>query len=129
VLGPQASGQASTTTSLALTATALAPSTIYYYRLTAMSLEGTTEAQGTFTTSTAPTTPPTIEQPTTPPLLTTPNTSFPTTEKTTKLTPPLTSQQKLTKALHACHKTKNKTKRVKCEKQAHHQYPTKPKNK
>jgi hypothetical protein len=94
-----------------------------------MSLEGTTEAQGTFTTSTAPTTPPTIEQPTTPPLLTTPNTSFPTTEKTTKLTPPLTSQQKLTKALHACHKTKNKTKRVKCEKQAHHQYPTKPKNK
>jgi phosphodiesterase/alkaline phosphatase D-like protein len=129
VLGPQASGQASTTTSLALTATALAPSTIYYYRLTATSLEGTTEAQGTFTTSTAPTTPPTIEQPTTPPLLTTPNTSFPTTEKTTKPTAPLTNQQKLTKALHACHKTKNKTKRVKCEKQAHHNYPTKPKKK
>jgi phosphodiesterase/alkaline phosphatase D-like protein len=124
-LQTQAAGETTTPTILTLTATGLAPSTLYYYRITATSPNGPSNtAEGTFTTTPTTTPTPPITQPTTPPLLPTPTTPFPTPPKPT---PPLTNQQKLTKALKTCHKDHSKTKRTKCEKQARHKYPIKKK--
>jgi hypothetical protein len=91
----------------------LLPSTTYHYRLVASNGGGTTYgADGTFTTAEYPAS---IIQET--PLIPLPKT---TTTKTTTKT--LTRAQKLAAALKACKKDKSKSKRAKCEKQAHKSY-------
>jgi hypothetical protein len=92
----------------------LQPGTTYHYRLLASNGGGTSYgADGTFTTAEYPAS---IIQET--PILGGPAKT--TTTKTT--TKRLTNAQKLTKALKACHKDKNKGKRKSCEKQARKSY-------
>ena len=125
-LQPEATGNTTTVTQLALTATSLSPATLYYYTLTATNANGTTETTGTFTTTPAPPATGPLTQPPTPQLLSTPTIAFPPNTPTTPPpTPKLTNKQKLAKALKTCHKQKNKHKRATCEKQAHKKYPTK----
>jgi phosphodiesterase/alkaline phosphatase D-like protein len=127
-LGPQATGDTNTPTTLTLTLTDLAPNTLYYWQLTATSLNGNPTITGTLTTPPAPTPTSPLNQPITPPLL---NIPPPPPTKTTPITPPptkLTNKQKLEKALKTCRKHKNKHTRTTCEAQAHHNNPTKTKN-
>jgi hypothetical protein len=100
----------------------LAPGTTYHYRLSASNADGTSYGQDmTFTT---PGVPSPILQPLTLPLLAVPDIAFPTESgATTKTqTKALTRAQKLAKALKACKKDKSKSKRAKCESQAHKRY-------
>lgn len=104
------------------TLTNLQPDTTYYYRLTATNNDGTTPgAPQAFTTLSLPyllATPPTLT-------LTFPANDLPTQEPTTHpKSKPLTNKQKLNKALKACHKLKNKTKRQHCEHTAKNKYKT-----
>jgi hypothetical protein len=128
-LQPAASGQANTTTPITIETSALTPGTRYYYKLTATNPSNTTNPttiEGTFTTAAPPPAPALATLP--PEIPFTPISQLDakeTQENKTITSHHLTNQQKLTKALKACRKTKNKHKRQTCEKQAHHKYPTK----
>jgi hypothetical protein len=117
----QAAGDIATPTPLTLTVTSLTPGTLYYYKLIASNLNGTSQPEGTFTTPAAPIPTSPIAQPLTPPLIGVPPITFPGPPKTTPHHKE-TKAEKLAKALKACRKTKNKHKRGICEKQAHKKY-------
>ncbi len=132
---PQAAGP--------ILATSLLPDTVYYYRLTAKTPFTTTYAtpQTLTTTSAPPTAPPTeppappllpspaapLTTPTTQPALTYPPIPFTTGTQTVTIheTPKLTPRQKLKKALAACKKDHNKTRRTKCQHTARQHNKTK----
>ncbi len=107
----------------------LQPATTYYYRITATNTDGTTHGtEQAFTTTALPnlfTIPPSA------PLITLPPITFPTETGPATNTPPkpLTTSQKLAKALKACKKDKKKHKRTTCEKQAKKKYAAKKKKK
>ncbi len=126
LLQPIATGQTTSTIPLTIQAENLTPGTLYYYKLTATNPNNTTSIEGAFATSTPPTTtlqtlPPTIPY--------TPIEQLDTKENNENKTPtthhPLTQQQQLNKALKACKKLKNKTKRHTCEQHAHKKYKPK----
>jgi hypothetical protein len=123
-LAPQAAGNTTTTTPLAVTISSLTPATTYYYQLTATNANGTTTSQGTTITLPAPPATGPLAQPPTPTLLATPNILIPGEPVTPPPPPKLTNKQKLANALKTCRKTKNKHKRHLCEKHAHHTHPT-----
>ena len=106
----------------------LAPGTTYHYRILATNEDGTTEGPDqSFTT--APVSSP-FTQPLAPPLIATPSSIvFPTAKGTVYTAKPLTNAQKLAKALKACKHDKKKSKRQRCEKQAHKKYPVAKKGK
>jgi phosphodiesterase/alkaline phosphatase D-like protein len=122
-LQPAQAGNTETPGALALTATNLTPGTLYSYRITADNPNGSTQTEGTFTTSPPP---PPAAQPQLPALI--PYTPIPqlNTKETLENKPTihLTNKQKLQKALKACHKHKNPHTRHTCEQHAHKQHPT-----
>jgi hypothetical protein len=124
LLQAEAFGNTAGVLPLTLTVGSLSPGTLYYYKLIATSLNGTSEPEGTFTTAPGPGTASSpLAQPPTPPLLAIPVIAFPaktgTTTKTT--TKALTRAQKLAAALKAC-RTKSKGKRAGCKRRARKQY-------
>jgi phosphodiesterase/alkaline phosphatase D-like protein len=125
--GLQASGETTGTIPLSLSVGALSPATVYYYRLIANNLNGSSEGQGAFTTASAP---PATMSPAAPALIPTLSISEldakeALEDKKLPSITPLTNTQKLTKALRACKKDKSKSKRVRCEKQARRKYGAK----
>ena len=127
-LGLQTAADTSTPETLNLTVGSLSPSTVYYYRLSATSSDGTVSPapEGSFTTSPGP---PAGATPGLPALIPyTPVSAINAKEeaenKKNSKPPALTNKQKLAKALVACHKDKKKSKRAKCERAAHKKYPT-----
>jgi phosphodiesterase/alkaline phosphatase D-like protein len=125
-LTPRIEGETTSTTPLALTAEALNPSSVYYYKLTATNQSGTSEPEGSFTTTPTPPPPPATTNPTTIPYTTITELNNKENQENHPHNTPLTLHQKLTKALKACKKQKNKHKRTTCEKHAHNKYnPTK----
>jgi hypothetical protein len=125
LLQAEAFGNTAGVLPLTLTVGSLSPGTLYYYKLIATSLNGTTEPEGTLTTAPGPGVSSPLTQPLTPPLLATPTTAFPTESGTTTTasTKPLTRAQKLAAALKTCRK-KSKGKRSGCERRARKQYAT-----
>jgi hypothetical protein len=104
-----------------LTLSGLQPSTTYFYRIVAMSIDGTSYGSSqSFTTSRLPYL---LTIPATPALITAPA-SVPAAEKAPSEPPnkPLTRAQKLRKALKACRADKSSTRRLKCEKVAKRKY-------
>lgn len=115
-------GSAATPTEVSLGLQNLAPASTYHYRMVAINSDGRTYgADRTFTTP-AYSNP--ITQPFTLPLIASPAIAFPTQTANTATGPakPLTNKQKLAKALKACHKKHNKSKRQACERQAKRKY-------
>ena len=97
----------------------LQPGTTYYYRAFAVNADGSAAGEWrSFTTAAFQS--PFTEGPASIPLLHIPG--EPQEKGSTK---PLTNSQKLAKALKACHKIKNKSKRAKCERTARGKYATK----
>jgi hypothetical protein len=123
LLQAEAFGNTAGVLPLTLTVGSLSPGTLYYYKLIATSLNGTSEPEGTFTTAPGPGASSALVQPLTPPLLAIPSIAFPTESGTTTTTTKkaLTRAQKLAKALKACMK-KPKRKRASCKKQAREKY-------
>jgi hypothetical protein len=126
LLQAEAFGNTAGVLPLTLTVGSLSPGTLYYYKLIATSLNGTSEPEGTFTTAPGPGASSPLTQPPTAPLLAIPPIAFPKEEKATT-TKTLTNAQKLANALKACKKDKPKKKRVTCEKQAKKKYAPKKK--
>ena len=121
LLQAEAFGNTAGVLPLTLTVGSLSPGTLYYYKLIATSLNGTSEPEGTFTTALGPGASSPLTQPPTPPLLTTPAIAFPAETKTT--TPKaLTNAQKLAKALKACRKDVRHAKKEQCERKARAKY-------
>jgi phosphodiesterase/alkaline phosphatase D-like protein len=125
-LQPITSGQATSETALSIPVGNLTPGTVYFYRLTASSANGTVEPEGAFTTVAGP---PPAAQPGLPALIPyTPVSQITAREeaenKKNSKPPALTNKQKLEKALKVCRKDKKKSKRAKCERAAHKKYPT-----
>lgn len=132
-------GEGAVLTPVNVSLAGLTPGVTYHYRLVAAGAGGDSYSlDATFTLY--PPAPPPGSNPFSPgqstptpfatlPLLSTP--TFPSVPTETAPSPPkpLTNAQKLAKALKACQKDKSKTKRVTCEKQAHHKYGTKTKAK
>ena len=124
LLGLQASGDTAGTMPLSLSVGALSPATVYYYRLIANNLDGSSEDQGSFTTSPAPAATALSAS------VLVPYASIAELDakealedrKIPALATPLTNAQKLTKALRACKRDRTRTKRAACEKQAHRKY-------
>ncbi len=122
-------GEASTPESIAHVLTGLPPDTTFHYRLVASNRSGTVYgADQTFTTPANPPEALTLTAPPSPALLPTllPVSAPPASggvlgAKEVKLT----KAQKLSKALKACKKDKNKSKRLSCEKTARKQYAAK----
>lgn len=125
LLQAEAFGNTAGVLPLTLTVGSLSPGTLYYYKLVATSLNGTSEPEGTFTTAPGPGASSPLTQPSTTPLLAIPAIAFPTeTGTTTKTTTKAqTRAQKLAAALKAC-RTKSKGKRAGCERRARKQYAT-----
>jgi hypothetical protein len=119
---PGDAGSGSVSVPLTFNLTGLEPGTVYHFRLTASSSNGTSsESDQTFTTASAPAgVLPVFAVPLSPPLLSFTGPAFPKESKTT--TPKsLTRAQKLANALKAC-KRKPKSKRAACVKQARKRY-------
>ena len=112
-------GAASETVSVTLNR--LQPGRTYYYRITATNADGTETGQPeSFTTPGFPTL---ISVPATRSLLAPLNIAFPKeTGSTGTTTKTLTKAQKLSKALKVCRKEKSRSKKAKCERQAHAKY-------
>jgi phosphodiesterase/alkaline phosphatase D-like protein len=123
LLALQTSGNTNSTTPVTLTLTtgALAPGSVYHYKLAATNPDGATEPEGTFTTN-----PPSTPTPqAAPPPIVPYNTIAQLNEKEAKEhkpTKPPTRHEQLQKALKHCKTIKNKHKRATCQKQAHHKY-------
>ena len=123
-LTTQATGNTTSPTAIGLSLTAqnLAPNTSYTYKLIATNPDGSTEHEGTFTTTPTTTlTPPNITTPPIPFLTPTQLANKENTEHHTTTKQP-TRHELLLKALKHCKTNKNKHKRTTCEKQAHHKY-------
>jgi hypothetical protein len=115
-------GSASTLTQITLGLQNLAPASTYHYRIVAINSDG--RIPGLDRTFTTPAYSNPITQPLTLPLIASPALAFPTETTNTGTGPakPLTNKQKLTKALKACHKKHNRSKRKACERQARKKY-------
>jgi hypothetical protein len=127
-----ASGDASVSTSLALSVGSLSPGTTYRYRLSAVNVNDAAEpvyAEGSFATAPLSAEAP-LTQPTAPPLLAIPRIAFPgeappsgyVVGAKTKLP---TNAQKLAKALAVCRRDRSSAKRTACDKAAHRRYAKK----
>lgn len=123
-LRPAVSGNTASAVQLTLSPTALTPGTIYYYSLIATGPDGTSEANGSFLTTTAP---PAAAMPSLPAFVP----SIPIADLDAKEAEEngtvhaviLTNKQKLAKALAACRKGKQNHKRAVCERQVRRRYP------
>lgn len=109
-----------TTEAVAATLTGLQPATTYYYRITAVSVDGVSEgAVQSFATEGLPSL---LTLPASPAVLpTVPNFNIPE-EGAAQGLVKLTTAQKLSKALKACRKDKMKSKRTQCERAARKKY-------
>jgi hypothetical protein len=128
---PVAAGNTSTPGTISLSAAGLAPSTTYYYVLSAQSSNGPSQATGQFTTAPAPASPAQPGLPTVIPAQTVQELDARETIelKSIHTHPAPTRTELLAKALKKCHKDHSKHKRAACEKQAHHRYGTSDKHK
>jgi hypothetical protein len=112
-----------------VTLSELQPGTTYYYRVTATNADGTVQGQPeSFATPAFPTL---ISPPASAPLVAALTIAFPTEEATSTTTTirKVTNAQKLAKALKACRKDKQHSKRAKCEASARQRYGAKRKKK
>jgi len=124
-LQPIAGGQATSVTPLSLSAGSLSPSTTYYYKLVAVGPDGTVEPEGSFTTAPGPAGAASGSLPALIPYqsIAELDAKEAKEDKGIATTKSLTNKEKLAKALKVCKRDKSKSKRQKCEKQAHAKYP------
>jgi hypothetical protein len=123
-LQAQAFGNTAGVLPLTLTVGSLSPGTLYYYKLIATNLNGTSEPEGTFTTAPGPGASSPLTQPPTPPLLTTPAIAFPsepTAGAPVKKSKALTIKQKLARDLKNCAR-RPKKQRASCRRSALSKY-------
>jgi hypothetical protein len=115
-------GSGSTPTEVTVGLQNLAPASTYHYRMVAINSDG--RAYGSDRTFTTPAYNNPITQPLTLPLIASPAIAFPTETANSGTGPakPLTNKQRLAKALNACHKKRNQSKRKACEHAAKKKY-------
>jgi hypothetical protein len=120
-----ASGSTLEPQTLSLAVGGLNPSTLYYYRLSAINADGTAEVEGTFVTATAPVPSSGLLQPPAVILLPVPPLTFPGTLASSSSRREKAAGDDLSSALKRCVRFRNRRKRAKCERDAHRQAMTK----